>query len=569
MHELIKHGSLGPIHSAGREIVRRIFVTVRDRNWQEIAPSQWETKVDPEGCTISLFAQHASDLVDFEWQGTLRLGPDNRCVRFAFEGIARRDMDVCRLGLIVLHPPEAMIGSRVTARSEQAEVRVMIPAQISPQPILDGIPRALTEPFSGLTIEHVGFGILRLNFDGDLFELEDQRNWGDASFKSYCTPLRLGYPRPVKRGTRIAHRVEIYFDPAAPDAPQALPGNPTKAAEFPRLGCEWRKESSLARRDAVLPPYQHYYIDATDGSGLDHLRSLLERSPGARFEIGVDTQDQRALPSQQLSFVHEHIAQIARILVYGSGTGLPSGWAIKSWRRAIQDATSSHVPVLAATRGYYVEYNRSTPLAAPTQGIAFPLTATVHSDEIGTIVENVATVRDMADTARRLARYPELAIVPLAFYYPGTPHSANFPPPLVLPWLVATTIHAALAGITSVTFAHDLIEVVLDAGANHAAFLRQLVECAGREALPLKPPMSAGIHAMMLGPRADAPVRVLAANLTSELQWIALPGGAVLPIRKCTDVATGAQRPVEGDHVEIPGHSVVWLDVEVLEPERR
>lgn len=567
MRDLIKHGSLGPIHSAGHEIVRRIFVTVRDRNWQEVAPSVWETQADAEGHTVSLIARHKSDLVDFEWRGTLELGPDNRSVRFAFEGTTRRDMDVCRLGLIVLHPPDAMIGSRVTARSEQAEESVMVPAQISPQPIVDGVPGSLTEPFSDLKVERRGFGVLRLNFVGDLFELEDQRNWGDASFKSYCTPLRMGYPRPVKEGTRIAHRVDIHFEPSASIAREAPASNLARVVEFPKLGCEWRKESSLATRNAVLPPYLHYYIDATDASCLDHLRSLLEWFPGARFEIGVDAQDQRALPAQQLSLLREHIGQIARVLVYGSGTGLPSAWAIESWRRAIQDATRSHVPLLAATRGYYVEYNRSAPLAAPTQGITFPLTATVHSDEVGTIIDNVATVRDMADTARQLTRLPELAIVPLALYYPGTPHSANFPPPLVLPWLAATTIHAALGGITSVTFSHELIEVVLEVGANHAAFLSQLVECAGREVLPLDPSMPAGIHAMMLGAHADAPVQVLAANLISEIQRIALPRD-VLHILRCTDVATGAQLPVQSNHIDIPGRSVVWIDVEVPEPER-
>ena len=31
-------------------------------------------------------------------------------------------------------------------------------------------------------------------FNGETFEMEDQRNWTDASFKTYCTPLSLPYP---------------------------------------------------------------------------------------------------------------------------------------------------------------------------------------------------------------------------------------------------------------------------------------------------------------------------------------------------------------------------------------
>ena len=571
MRNLIKDGSLGPIHCAGHEIVRRIFVTVRDRNWQEVVPAQWETQVDSERRTISLFARHKSELVDFEWRGTLELGADHRSIRFGFEGKARRDMDVCRLGLIVLHPPEAMIGSRVTARSDQSESSLTIPAQLSPQPIVDGVPGALTEPFSELRIGRPGFGVLELRFDGDLFELEDQRNWGDASFKSYCTPLRLGYPRAVAEGTRVAHRVDIEFEPAAPGSGERNISSPrtdaaADAAEFPKLGCEWRKDLSPITGEALPASYRHYYIDATDAAAPEHLRALLEWSPHARIEVGVDAQAQRALPPNQLSLVREHIARISRIVVYGAGTGLPSEWAIESWRRVIQDATRSPVPLLAGTRGYYVEYNRQVPLAAPTQGIAFPLTATVHTDELGTIIENVATVADMASAARQLMRLPEMAIVPLALYYPGTPHHSNFPPPLVLPWVTATMIHAALAGITSVTLAHDLLEVVLDVGPNHAAFLAQLADSAGREVWPIESSMPAGVHAMVLGARGDAPMQVLATNLTSEVQQVAL-ATSTMRIVKCIDAATGAELTVDGARIDMPGRSAVWIDVERQAPE--
>jgi hypothetical protein len=186
----------------------------------------------------------------------------------------------------------------------------------------------------------------------------------------------------------------------------------------------------------------------------------------------------------------------------------------------------------------------------------------VHTDEVGTIVDNVATVADMASTARQLMRLAELAVVPLALYFPNTPQQANFPPPLVLPWLTATTIHAALSGVTSITLAHDLIEVVLDVGARHAAFLTQLAECAGREVMPLDPSMPSGVHAMLLGARGNVPTQVLATNLTSEVQRIAIASSA-MRVCQCIDAATGAELPLEGAQIDLPGRSVVWIDVEL------
>ena len=43
---------------------------------------------------------------------------------------------------------------------------------------------------------------------GDVFEMEDQRNWTDASFKTYCTPLRQPFPatRPLQSRLKPSNR---------------------------------------------------------------------------------------------------------------------------------------------------------------------------------------------------------------------------------------------------------------------------------------------------------------------------------------------------------------------------
>jgi D-apionolactonase len=39
--------------------------------------------------------------------------------------------------------------------------------------------------------------------------MEDQRNWTDASFKTYSTPLELPFPVEVAAGERIFQRVVL------------------------------------------------------------------------------------------------------------------------------------------------------------------------------------------------------------------------------------------------------------------------------------------------------------------------------------------------------------------------
>ena len=45
--------------------------------------------------------------------------------------------------------------------------------------------------------------------EGDLFEMEDQRNWLDGSFKIFCPPLRLPFPVEIREGTRIEQAVTL------------------------------------------------------------------------------------------------------------------------------------------------------------------------------------------------------------------------------------------------------------------------------------------------------------------------------------------------------------------------
>ncbi len=39
--------------------------------------------------------------------------------------------------------------------------------------------------------------------EGEVFEMEDQRNWTDASFKTYCRPLALPIPYRLEPSTPV------------------------------------------------------------------------------------------------------------------------------------------------------------------------------------------------------------------------------------------------------------------------------------------------------------------------------------------------------------------------------
>src|SRR5262249_42356360 len=117
----------------------------------------------------------------------------------------------------------------------------------------------------------------------------------------------------------------------------------------------------------------------------------------------------------------------------------------------------SNVRLFAATRGYYVEFNRAAPFDLDVDGVAFPLSATVHSDDAATIADNVRAIVDMANTVREVTHLREIAIAPLALYFPPRASESAFPAEAFEPWLRQTLKYAREAGVGSITFAPDVV----------------------------------------------------------------------------------------------------------------
>jgi hypothetical protein len=496
---LVHDASIGSVSCAGHEILRRIFVTVRDRNWQEVRPSRWSMDVEEPGRCVRMTARHTSEWVDFEWRGTLRVSADMRELRFEFAGTVLRDMQVCRLGLIVLHPVAPMIGADLMMSGLAGTESLKVREQLSPQPIVDGVPGAMGEPFSTLQIERADVGRLQFKFEGDLFELEDQRNWGDASFKTYCTPLRLGFPRALPAGATIKHAVGVSFQPAL-EIQAVSPRHVPKPVErrFPLLGCVVSSELREAR-------WSHLQIGLSADNAA--LSGLLAGIPAKMpLELLIDA-SAKALRPEQCAALRAHAGGIERALIHGPGTTLPASDDVERWRLQLVSVCAKETPLLATTRGYYVEHNRTVPLAARVDGIAFPLTSTVHSDDSRTIVDNVPSIVDMARTARAVAGLNAIAIAPLALYFPARKPPHDFPPALVAPWLIATLIHAAQAGVNSITLADDVLQAL---GAEQ--ILRGVCDCAGAEVRSLAGSLPPSVHGIVVR-RGDGALRGLFANL--------------------------------------------------------
>jgi D-apionolactonase len=455
MQTYIHDNGFGPFFCDGVELVRRLFVTVRDEAWQETLPSSWISTVDDSSRMVRVEARHTTPTLDVEWLGSLTLGADDCSGSFEFEAVTRRSMRICRLGLVVLHPLDFMVGSSITARGPQGDHSVTIGPAIAPQPIVDGRPAGMTPGFSSLIVERDAIGRLRLDFEGDLFELEDQRNWGDASFKTYCTPLCVGFPRTLDADTRITQRLRWTFTPAATRvAPPRPPPFRAIRGTLPSLGRAWPEP----RSQSPTPAWHHVNLDLrSDSVAIDKLEMI----PAPALELSVSDQVPTSALAEFAARMAARRTRLARVLVYGAERPVPSMSEIIRWRRALEEVNLGHAPLLAATCGYFVEFNRGAfALPSVVDGIAFPYAGTIHSDDTASVIENVTTLRDIAATARSLIPGPTLGLAPLALYYPGSPASRTFPLHLIGPWLTAALLQSAAAGLDSVTLDEELVQAL-------------------------------------------------------------------------------------------------------------
>ena len=208
----LDHGNLRYLKVGDVEVLRVLAFLVRDENWGTYVPDLSDLVVDQRADSFSVSYRATCE------RGGRRLvceaqieGRSDGSLLFSGSATPATDFLTCRTGFVVLHPLQGVAGQRVTAEHVDGTVQAStFPAEVDPvQPYLS--VRALThEVAPGL------MAIVRM--EGDAFEMEDHRNWTDASFKTYVRPLALPWPYTLKAGETVTQRVSLTLAGRAPKA---------------------------------------------------------------------------------------------------------------------------------------------------------------------------------------------------------------------------------------------------------------------------------------------------------------------------------------------------------------
>jgi D-apionolactonase len=196
----LESGALRYVRLHGIEVLRGIAYLVRDANWGTFTPAIADLQIreEPGQFLVSYRAECADAQRCLTYEATIS-GLSDGTLAFEVTAEAKTDVLTNRTGFVVLHPA-ALAGRpvRVTHADGRTETRCF-PELISPaQPMLD--IRALEHEITpGVWASVV--------MQGDAFEMEDQRNWGDASYKTYVGSLLKPWPYTLLKDSRHTQSV--------------------------------------------------------------------------------------------------------------------------------------------------------------------------------------------------------------------------------------------------------------------------------------------------------------------------------------------------------------------------
>lgn len=412
-------GDLRTIRLGDQELIRRVYVAVRDVNWNTIPAelSDFTIQNGEDSFHIRYRAFHAAGELRYRWSTEIT-GEADGTIRLTMDGAAESDFRYCRIGFCVLHPIAGIAGSPYQAETPGGRVRGTLPELIAPQLIRDGFEEPLFPSCSQLIVETPSGVAIRTDFEGDLFEMEDQRNWTDGSFKTYSTPLALGYPHQARAGQAFRQQVTIRAAGAASVRPSetAAAGEPLRLSPdagavgaLPALGFglppgfDGFSAREIARLAALRPAHLKANVRLRDPEWPAQLDRATQAAGqlDSRLEVALFlTGEPDSLPAALVSRLRD--APPARVIVFheteAAGAATSPAW-MRLARRELAGALPG-VPLVGGTDGNFAELNRRPPDGSVMDGVAYTINPQVHATDERSLIEALEAQGDTVTTAR-------------------------------------------------------------------------------------------------------------------------------------------------------------------------
>lgn len=429
---LFENGTLRHIKLGNTIILHQIYAALRDQDWGTITGELENLSIDvrDDSFDISFTSHHQQDHIDFEWTATIT-GNSSGTIRFHFDGQVNSSFDRNRLGFCVLHPTNCAGQVCIIEHVDGSITDSEFPEFISPhQPFFD--IRAITHQVDGVDI--------RILMEGDTFEMEDQRNWTDASFKTYCTPLGLPFPVTVSQGDRIQQTITVNLEGNIQTSanntkpPLEIHIHDKVLGTIPPIGLGLPESipelSDLQAKRLSALHLSHFRVDIylQDSSWEFELAKASEQATqlNCQLEIAVhltDDAENQLLALKQ--FIDDQSLAVARWIIFHENEKSTTTQWVELARQYLGSA-----PIGAGTNHFFTELNRERP---PTDAIDFAVYSVnpqVHAFDNLSLVETLAVQAENVKTARQFCGDKPIVVSPITLKMRSNPNATGDPPPV-------------------------------------------------------------------------------------------------------------------------------------------
>jgi hypothetical protein len=310
----------------------------------------------------------------------------------------------------LLHPIADLAGKPCKlSLSGGTKIISAFPKDISPsQPFknLSGISHALN---NGQTFE--------VKFKGEVFETEDHRNWSDASYKTYCTPIELPFPVSVSKGEQVEQEINISISGSVSRTEKPIKRKITvnvseKEVSLPDLGLNIAKDFSEVDHNEFSQlgiNHLRLNLDLEDFSELDFSRAI---GLAKQLNLKLDLALKAATVGDLTEFIessHELISEVRNLLIFSKSHKVTP----EEFIAAAREQLGAEQSISAGTDLYFTEINRGTPVVPGIDQINFSLNPQVHSFDDRTLIQNLATQEVIAVNVARIAGDKLISVGPI------------------------------------------------------------------------------------------------------------------------------------------------------------
>lgn len=401
----LENGQLRYVRFGSTEVLRAISFLARDRYWGTYPTEIAELQVleQPDRFEIHYRGNCAPVEGDLHFSVTI-VGEASGRLSFAASGAPTGDFTTNRTGFVVLHPLDGVVGADVALEhASGAHETVRLPEQISPhEPAQDLF--AITHQAGGLSV--------RVEMTGDAYDMEDQRNWTDASLKTYIRPLSRPRPYVMPAGERFEQSVTVRVSGAvsegAGDSKAGHVASGDVLGVVPQIGLavEATDAAAALTSAAKFGWLSHVIGRPTVPEDVSQLAAF-SRQVGAELELQLAIPAVDPTSELQPWSVVSGGADAVLVTPYRIYPLRPEGAAVgDASANEIAEATWSAFPGKQVGGGVltgFTEFNRNRPPAELVDYVAHATTAIVHAADDRSVVESLTALPHVFSSAKALS----------------------------------------------------------------------------------------------------------------------------------------------------------------------